>query len=122
MDGTVQSSLRAASAQHLPPDKSERCPACSGRIADDAWHEDISAEIENRVQSSGAHAVAYAILRLSKSVQRLGTGNAATPFGGLELVAHEIRNGLDQLALAQHDNASAIRDHRAEVRASRARS
>ena len=66
--------------------------------------------IEDRARSDGAYAIAYALLEQAEALKAcasalrdIGIGNAATPMGGLELLAMEVRDGLAAIAAATRE-------------------
>lgn len=63
--------------------------------------------IVGRAVNNGSYAIAYALLRVAEALEgcsfhlkMIGTGDAATMQGGLELVAQEIKNGSEAIASA----------------------
>lgn len=51
---------------------------------------DLFDEIKGKAVFEGQFAIAYAILRLAKSIEYLGTSNAATDMGAIEYLATKV--------------------------------
>jgi hypothetical protein len=67
-------------------------------------------EVRNRVLKDPGYAIAWALLEVAEQQNRvatqlkyLGTGNAATEMGAVELLAKELKDGLANLAMALED-------------------
>jgi hypothetical protein len=57
-----------------------------------------------------AVAISESILRLAASLNRLGTGNADTQMGAMELLAKEVKDGTERIADSIDGLSEAIRD------------
>jgi len=62
--------------------------------------------ITERAEDNGAYAIAYALLRVADQLKWLGTGDAATTMGAIEMVGAELQgvgNALNAIAEAIGD-------------------
>ncbi len=60
--------------------------------------------------SQEAHALSEGLEAIALSLRNLGTANAATPMGAVELVAMEIEKGTERIADALVEAAKLIAD------------
>ncbi len=61
-------------------------------------------------ENSIAESVSSAGTSIASALRALGTGNASTDVGAIELLAMEIKNGSERIAGAIDNLAEAIRD------------
>lgn len=54
--------------------------------------------------------IADALVRLSRAIDRLGTGDAVTTMGAIEFHGAMVKEGAEKIAAGLHDIASAIRE------------
>jgi hypothetical protein len=57
--------------------------------------------------------IAIAMKMIAAALRSLGTADANTPMGAIEMLSFEIKEGSERIARALHDIAEAIREHRA---------
>ena len=60
--------------------------------------------------TDGLFAIAYAIGALSRSIDRLGTANAATPMGAIEILAMEVKEGFSSISSSLNNGLMEIAD------------
>jgi hypothetical protein len=60
--------------------------------------------IEHRARTDGSYAIAFALLELARAqkdtaqaLERLGTNDAATPMGAIEMLASEVKRVADNI-------------------------
>ena len=76
--------------------------------------QDLSYQADRIAQALGSEddespSIAEAVLALAHAVNRLGTADAVTPMGGLEVLALAIKEGAEAIALSISDLAEATR-------------
>jgi len=69
---------------------------------------DMVADVAGKPPSPDALAIALAIDAIAEALHKLGTGDAATPFGAIEALSVAIINVGEQQARALDDIAAAI--------------
>ncbi len=51
----------------------------------------------------GLFAIAHALNKVAQALERLGTNDAATPMGAIEMLSLEIKNGFEKLAMSREE-------------------
>jgi HAMP domain-containing protein len=55
-------------------------------------------------EENGHHAIADAVRELARAIDRLGTNNASTPMGAIELLASEVKRIADNMEVHRDDS------------------
>ena len=70
--------------------------------------EDAQKEFRDRAEDDGQYAIAYALLRVARAIDRLGNADAATPMGGMEALGKVVGDQLEAIASALGSLADAV--------------
>ena len=62
---------------------------------------EADSNLENANVVDGLFAIARSLSRVAKALERLGTNDASTPMGAIELLSLEVKNGFEKLANSQ---------------------
>lgn len=80
-----------------------------GTASDSRTAKAIKETLESSRNGSTANLV-DGLFAIAHALQRLGTGDAATPMGAIELLAKSIHDGSESIAMSLDSLAHAIRD------------
>jgi hypothetical protein len=79
---------------------------------------EMSRELEQIIRQGaehdGTYAIAHALMGLTRAIERLGTGDAATPMGAIEFLGAQVREVANTLR-SLSEIAEAIERHKAPI-------
>lgn len=68
----------------------------------------IDSEFLNKGETDGQYAIAFALMQVARSIDRLGNGNASTPMGAIEAYGMHIGEKIDEMTNAFNSIAEAL--------------